>query len=318
MGDGVLAIGNPLGFGMSVSAGIVSAVASRHPRHAVRRLHPDRRGDQSRQFRRSAGKSRRGRGGCRYGALQPRRCWRLHWDRTSPSLPRPRQFVVRHMLDPQQPRPGWIGVKLQDLTPYLARGCGFAQREGRDHRCGGARRTGRQRGASTRRYPAGHRQFQGDQFTGIHAEHRADPDRSSRRVLSVWRDGKEYTASATVAEWPKIAPEGGADDSHGRRDERAGAASRRAACAPDRRDAQAVWAERRKLTGALVASVKQYARHAISALCPAMSSPRYWEHHRSRHLRMCGMPCKRRMKSVVRLWPCWCKARAGCDGCRCR
>ena len=76
-------------------------------------------------------------------------------------------------------------------------------------------------------------------------------------LLSVWRDGKEYTASATVAEWPKIAPEGGAMTSHGRRDERAGAASRRAARALTDA-ARKQYGLDEKLTGALVASVEQY------------------------------------------------------------
>jgi S1-C subfamily serine protease len=52
VGDMVLAIGNPFGVGQTVTSGIVSALArtaGRHHRLPV--LHPDRRGDQSRQFR---------------------------------------------------------------------------------------------------------------------------------------------------------------------------------------------------------------------------------------------------------------------------
>ena len=76
-------------------------------------------------------------------------------------------------------------------------------------------------------------------------------------LLSVWRDGKEYTASATVAEWPKIAPEGGAMT------HMAAAMSEQAPhpgvqLAPLTDAARKQYGLDEKLTGALVASVEQY------------------------------------------------------------
>ena len=53
VGDQVLAVGNPLGIGESVSGGIVSAKNRDVDGDPVRRLHPDRRGDQSWQLRRT-------------------------------------------------------------------------------------------------------------------------------------------------------------------------------------------------------------------------------------------------------------------------
>ena len=60
VGDPVLAIGNPFGFGNTVTVRNRERARAQSPRHQpLRGLHPDRRGDQSRQLRRRA--RRRGR-----------------------------------------------------------------------------------------------------------------------------------------------------------------------------------------------------------------------------------------------------------------
>ena len=53
VGDLVLAIGDPFGVGQTVTNGIISALnRTADPQRRRRRLYPDRRGDQSGQFRR--------------------------------------------------------------------------------------------------------------------------------------------------------------------------------------------------------------------------------------------------------------------------
>ena len=54
VGDWVLAIGNPFGLGGTRDRGHRLRPRPQHPPGAVRRLHPDRRGDQPRQLRRPA------------------------------------------------------------------------------------------------------------------------------------------------------------------------------------------------------------------------------------------------------------------------
>jgi S1-C subfamily serine protease len=239
VGDGVLAIGNPRGFGMSVSAGIVSA------------LHRDIQDTPFDDYIQTDAAINHGNSG---GPLM-----NLNGDvvGVDSALYNPddaggfigiglaiasktAEFVVRHMLDPQQPRPGWIGVKLQDLTPDLAEAAGLLG--GRGAIIAVVESGG----------PAASAAFRpGDILTGI-GNTRETGSRAFMRkivqipigapaVLSVWRDGKEYTASATVAEWPKIMPEGGAMI------HMAAAMSQQAPhpgmelCVPERCRTQAVW-----------------------------------------------------------------------------
>jgi serine protease Do len=206
VGDGVLAIGNPLGFGMSVSAGIVSA------------LHRDIQDTPFDDYIQTDAAINHGNSG---GPL-------LNLDGkvvgVDTALYNPNdvggfigiglaiasktaEFVVRHMLDPQQPRPGWIGVKLQDLTPDLAEAVGLPRARGSI--IAAVEPGGPAARAALR---------SGDILIAI-----GDTKETSSRAfmrdiveipigepahLRVWRDGKEGTVSVTVAEWPKIMPEG--------------------------------------------------------------------------------------------------------------
>jgi serine protease Do len=255
VGDGVLAIGNPLGFGMSVSAGIVSA------------LHRDIHDTPFDDYIQTDAAINHGNSG---GPLV-----NLDGDvvGVDTALYNPDDaggfigiglaiasktaaFVVRHMLDPQQPRPGWIGVKLQDLTPDLAEAAGLPG--GRGAIIAVVEPGGPAASAALR---------PGDILLAI-GNSKETSSRAFMRnivqipigapaVLSVWRDGKEYTASATVAEWPKIAPEGGAMT------HMAAAMSEQAPhpgvqLAPLTDATRKQYGLNAKLTGALVASVEQY------------------------------------------------------------
>ena len=40
------------------------------------------------------------------------------------------KFVVKDLLDPLHPKPGWLGVTLQDMTPELAQALGIPRRDG--------------------------------------------------------------------------------------------------------------------------------------------------------------------------------------------
>jgi serine protease Do len=205
VGDDVLAIGNPLGFGMSVSAGIVSA------------LHRDIQDTPFDDYIQTDAAINHGNSG---GPLV-----NLDGDvvGVDTALYNPddaggfigiglaiasktAEFVVRHMLDPQQPRPGWIGVKLQDLTPDLAEAAGLPGGMGAIIAVvepGG---------------PAASAAFRpGDILIAIGNAKETSSRAFMRDIvripigepanLSVWRDGKEHIVSATVAEWPR--PEGG-------------------------------------------------------------------------------------------------------------
>ena len=68
VGDQVFAIGNPLGLGVSVSAGIVSGLNRDVQDFPVQSLHPDGCGDQSRQLRRPVVRHEGARRWCRHGS----------------------------------------------------------------------------------------------------------------------------------------------------------------------------------------------------------------------------------------------------------
>ena len=118
------------------------------------------------------------------------------------------KFVVHHLLDPNKPKPGWIGVKRQELTPDLAKALGLP----------GA--TGSIIAAVDPGGPAGIASLRpGDVLSAIGQTKLTDSRAFMRTIvqmpvgeparLTVWRDGKEQVISVTVAEWPHVMPEGG-------------------------------------------------------------------------------------------------------------
>ena len=130
VGDPVLTIGNPLGLGMSVSAGIVSAL-----NRDIQDTPFDNyiQTDAAINHGNSGGPlvDRRRRGGRgRYRTLQPRRAPAASSASASPSRPKRRSSSSSRLLDPSHPMPGWIGVTLQDLTPELSEALGMQRRTG--------------------------------------------------------------------------------------------------------------------------------------------------------------------------------------------
>jgi serine protease Do len=200
VGDSVLTIGNPLGIGMSVAAGIVSA---------LNRNIQDTPFDSYIQT--DAALNHGNSGGPMIGA-----------DGTvvgvDTALYNPddsggfigigfaipaetAQFVVAHLLDPSQPKIGWLGVTLQDLSPELAAASGLREPKG-------AIITAVDAGG-----PADKAAVQeGDVLLSVNGA-KVDDARASMRAivrvppgkpaeLSIWRGGKAQTVTATTGQWP--------------------------------------------------------------------------------------------------------------------
>ena len=206
VGDAVLAIGNPLGLGMSVSAGIVSA------------LNRDIQDTPFDNYIQTDAAINHGNSG---GPLVDLDGEVVGVDTAlyNPddaggfigiglAIPaETAQFVVSRLLDPNS-RPGWIGVKLQDVTPELSEALGMGRARGSiiasvdaggpANIAGCGRVTCCPRSAV--RSPRDSRAFMRaivQILIGQPAE------------LTVWRDGKEETIKAIVAEWPNFMPGGG-------------------------------------------------------------------------------------------------------------
>ncbi len=206
VGDPVLTIGNALGIGMAVSAGIVSA------------LNRDIQDTPFDQYIQTDAAINHGNSG---GPLID-----VNGDvvGVDTALYNPEEaggfigigfaipadaakFVVDHLLDPSRPKPGWLGVTLQDLTPELAEALGLNVR-------GSIISAVDADGPAVK---AGLRP--GDVLTSID-DVRPDDSRAFMRAivqipvgkavqLKFWRDGKPASVPATIAEWPNPMPGGG-------------------------------------------------------------------------------------------------------------
>jgi serine protease Do len=207
VGDAVLAIGNPLGLGESVSSGIVSA------------LNRDIQDTPFDDYIQTDAAINHGNSG---GPL-------IDLDGevigVNTALYNPEEsggfigigfampagtskFVVDRLLDPSHPKPGWLGLTLQDLTQELSEALGM-----RDAR-------GSIISAVDAGGPASVAGLQpGDILMALGDARPTDPRAFMRAIvgipvgqpaqLTVWRGGKAQTVTATVAEWPNYMPGGG-------------------------------------------------------------------------------------------------------------
>jgi serine protease Do len=212
VGEAVLAIGNPLALGISVSAGIVSALnrnvedtpfddyiqtdaAINHGNSGGPLV--DRNGDVVGVDTALYNPAEAG-GFIGIGLAIPAETAR---------------FAVTRLLDPNHPKPGWLGVKLQDLTPELS--------DALDMR--GAK--GAIIAAVDESGPASRAALRpGDVLSAIGNVKPSDTRAFLREIvmlpvgqpvpLTVWRDGRDQVITVTIAEWPNYMPGGGIMSAH--------------------------------------------------------------------------------------------------------
>jgi serine protease Do len=201
IGDPVLAIGNPFGLGMSVSHGIISGL-NRNINESPfdediqtdAAINP---GNSGGPLLNMAGEvvgvdtalyTEKGGGDIGIGYAIP-----------SNEV----AFVVPHLLDPNLPPPGWIGVTGQDVTPDLAKAFGLQH----------------QQGVIVKQVAAGSPAGQAGLRPGdiiltangvvpldsralIRSMAELDPGR--KITIGYWRNHAEQTAAVTVAAWPDL------------------------------------------------------------------------------------------------------------------
>jgi serine protease Do len=118
------------------------------------------------------------------------------------------KFVTDHFRDPNHPPPGWIGVYLQDVTQELA------------EPLGAPRRMGAVIAAVEPAGPAAQAALQpGDVLDMVNGQQLDDSRAFMRAIailppgevahLTVWRHGSKTEVAATVAGWPDYKPDGG-------------------------------------------------------------------------------------------------------------
>ncbi|HEY6434273.1 MAG TPA: trypsin-like peptidase domain-containing protein [Acetobacteraceae bacterium] len=201
IGDPVLAIGNPYGLGLSVSSGIISGLnrnlnqtpfdddiqtdAAINPGNSggpLITLNGDVVGVDTALYTQTGG------GYIGIGYAIPAN---------------DADFIVRHLLDPTLPQPGWIGVSVQDVSPEVAKGFGVP-------RPGGAVVTAVDANGPAR--AAG--LLPGDVILAVGGQPISDTralirdiallDIGSAVELTVWRDRKREPVSIAPIEWPNM------------------------------------------------------------------------------------------------------------------
>lgn len=207
VGDPVLTIGNPLGIGMSVSSGIVSA------------LNRDLKDTPFDSYIQTDAAINHGNSG---GPLIDRDGNVVGIDT---ALYNPEQnggfigigfaipsdsarFVVNFLLDPRHPKPGWLGFTLQDMNEQLAEALGYPRISG---------------AIVAAVDPAGPAHLatlrQGDVLVKLDGTEMDDSRAFMRAIvqlpvgtpvhLTVWRDNRQQEVTATVQQWPNYMPGGG-------------------------------------------------------------------------------------------------------------
>jgi serine protease Do len=212
VGNAVLAIGNPLGLGLSVSAGIVSA------------LNRDIQESPFDDFIQTDAAINHGNSG---GPLVDLAGEVIGVDTAlyNPdeaggfigiglAIPSDTaRFVINRLLDPSHPKLGWLGFALQDMTPELADALGIPGARGSiiaaEDAGGPAIKAGLRPGdvvsAIDGATPGDSRAFM-RAIVGISIGRPAE--------LTIWRDGRHRIVNATVEEWPNAMPGGGIMDAH--------------------------------------------------------------------------------------------------------
>jgi serine protease Do len=254
VGDPVLTIGNPLGLGMSVSAGIVSA------------LNRDLQDTPFDSYIQTDAALNHGNSG---GPLVNRAGEVVGIDTAlyNPddnggfigigfAIPaNTADYVARLLLDPSHPKPGWLGITLQDMTEELGQALGAP------------RFAGAIASAVEAAGPASGVLRVGDvleTFNGV----RAGDSRAFMRAivmtkvgtparLMVWRGGKEQELAMTIGEWPNYMPAGDIMSQEAAQAMIARMPDPGIRLAPLTDDARKQYGLDANLTGALVASVER-------------------------------------------------------------
>ena len=207
VGDAVLAIGNPLGLGLSVSAGIISA------------LNRDIEDTPFDNYIQTDAAINHGNSG---GPMVDRDGKVVGVDTAlyNPdeaggfigiglAIPAATaKFVVQHLLDPTEGKPGWLGFKLQDMTPELSEALGIPGVRGSiiaTLEPGGPASKADLRPGDVLAAIGGAKYTDSRAFMrAIVQLHIGDP-----ADLTIWRDGKEQHVTVPIAEWPNFMPGGG-------------------------------------------------------------------------------------------------------------
>lgn len=207
IGDPVLAAGNPLGIGLSVSSGIVSALN----RDIMQSPFDDYIQTDAAINHGNSGGPLIDRSGAVVGVNTALTTFGSDGGSIGIGYAIPSEeasYVVEHLLDPDLSPPGWIGAKLQDVTPDLAAAFGLASSRGflvtGTEEASPARAAGLQPGDIVLRFsdfePSDTREFMRDVlFMPL----------GQWVPMTIWRKGHEQEISVQVKPWPNMVMERG-------------------------------------------------------------------------------------------------------------